>query len=125
MLIARRSDLRPNTPQYERLPLVVRTPFVNTVHEKDDRLQDLEQAISGHLGLKIEIASRPGTGGRIVVHFRTPEQFNGTYRVADVASGVRVLQQARDTDALRQSWLIGGNAERPGRQTLLTPPRRL
>lgn len=49
--------------------------------KKDSKFHDLEQAISDHLSLKVEIASRTGSGGRIVVHFRTPEQFNGIYQL--------------------------------------------
>jgi ParB family transcriptional regulator, chromosome partitioning protein len=51
------------------------------VHEKDSTLQELEQSISEHLRLKVEITARPGSGGRIIVHFRTPEQFSDIYKL--------------------------------------------
>ena len=51
------------------------------VQEKDSTLQELEQSISEHLRLKVEIAARPGSGGRIIVHFGTPEQFNDIYKL--------------------------------------------
>jgi ParB family transcriptional regulator, chromosome partitioning protein len=51
------------------------------LYEKDAALRNLEQSMSEHLRLKVEIATRPGSGGRIVVHFQTPEQFNDIYKL--------------------------------------------
>lgn len=50
-------------------------------NETNSDVQDLEQAIANHLGLKVEIAIRPGSGGRMVLHFQTPDQFKGIFKL--------------------------------------------